>query len=85
MLVSYHIASRFFAYVTSSGTPESLSMHSAVAVDNNTLLVYGGNLHHHYTTDICYSPNLYAYTVNSRRWRTLTTTKLGGEKKKKKK
>lgn len=74
-LYTYHVPSRRFALVEPTGVvPSAVAMHQAVLWSPDTMLVFGGNQHQHYGSEICYSPYLYAYNIVTNRWRTFDTT-----------
>lgn len=48
--------------------PPALGYHTAVLMDNSTMVVYGGNDHVHYKEEVCYHYAVYAYHIDCNVW-----------------
>lgn len=52
--------------------PPALAYHSAVLMDENTMVVYGGTDHVHYFEEVCYHYAIYAYHIPCNVWTPAT-------------
>jgi hypothetical protein len=48
--------------------PPALAFHTAVLVNSNTMIVYGGYDHLHYEEEVCHNFELYAYHIDCSTW-----------------
>jgi len=48
--------------------PQQVSFAAAARLNENTMVVYGGNRHIHGRDETCYEPNLWAYSVECNSW-----------------
>jgi hypothetical protein len=55
--------------------PPALAYHTAVLVDDDVMVIYGGNDHVHYEEEVCYHFGAYAYHISCNTW----TPAAGGE------